>query len=129
MLTEHNLIVECDEVGHQNFDPDNERTREQFIKAQGYRIIRFNPNQKNFLLATVIADINNIVLTGHPLPPKPKPANDVIDSLACNCSKGKCTTCTMLKQLMQELVIPNLSNEGHTLLSKIMFEKAFPNLL
>lgn len=42
------IVVECDEFGHRDRDPNEELQREIFIESQGYTFVRFNPNESNF---------------------------------------------------------------------------------
>ena len=123
-------MVECDELGHSDRGPEKERARQQFIIDQGYTVIMFNPNQHQFKLSKVIADINKPLLKGKHLKTPTKP--QLIDHSSHNdghSSQGnfKCQSCTHLKQIMQDIVISNLSQEGHAILANIMFKHSFCN--
>ena len=59
---DHNLVVECDEMGHVDRDAAHELAREQFIIARGHKLIRFNPNDDAFDMALVLRDIMQIIL-------------------------------------------------------------------
>jgi len=52
------IVVECDEFGHNDRDPNAELQREIFIESEGYQMVRFNPNEPGFDLSKVI----NIIL-------------------------------------------------------------------
>ena len=57
----YKLVIECDEYGHTDRDPNYEKTREEYIKSLGNKFIRFNPNIENFDLSNVIKDINKVI--------------------------------------------------------------------
>ncbi len=57
-FTNDKIIVECDEYGHSDRSSVDELVREEFIKNQGYAIIRYNPNKPGFDLSDVLNDIN-----------------------------------------------------------------------
>ena len=59
---DYNLVIECDENGDSDRDPEYEKKREDYIKSLGYEIIRFNPNIQGFDLSNVIKDINKIMI-------------------------------------------------------------------
>lgn len=52
------LVLECDEHGHADRDMSMEKVREDYIKSQGYTCLRFNPNDADFDLSSVLRDIN-----------------------------------------------------------------------
>jgi Protein of unknown function (DUF559) len=52
------VVVECDEYGHRNRSAVDEVAREEFIKNQGYAMIRYNPNEPGFDLSDVLNRIN-----------------------------------------------------------------------
>lgn len=54
------VLVECDEYGHKHYCQVKEKERELFFESQGYTIIRFNPNEKNFRIGLVIAEILDV---------------------------------------------------------------------
>ena len=58
---DYKLVIECDEYGHTDRDPNYEKTREEYITALGNKIIRFNPNIEKFDLSNVIKDINKVI--------------------------------------------------------------------
>ena len=58
---DYKLVIECDEYGHTDRDPNYEKTRESYITSLGNKMIRFNPNIKNFDLSNVIKNINNVI--------------------------------------------------------------------
>lgn len=58
---DYKLVIECDEYGHTDRDPNYEKTREEYITALGNKIIRFNPNIENFDLSNVVKDINKVI--------------------------------------------------------------------
>jgi hypothetical protein len=57
-FTDDFIVVECDEYGHSDRLVANEVAREDFIKNQGYAIIRYNPNEPGFDLSDVLNSIN-----------------------------------------------------------------------
>ena len=57
-FTDDFIVVECDEYGHRDRSAEEETAREEFIKNQGYTIIRYNPNKPGFDLSDVLNDIN-----------------------------------------------------------------------
>jgi hypothetical protein len=57
-FTNDKFVVECDEYGHSDRSSVDELVREEFIKNQGYAIIRYNPNKPGFDLSDVLNDIN-----------------------------------------------------------------------
>ena len=54
---DHFIAVECDEYGHRNISEFDEKTREDYIKNQGYTLIRYNPNDAAFDLSDVLSKI------------------------------------------------------------------------
>jgi very-short-patch-repair endonuclease len=52
------IVVECDEYGHRDRLVAHEVAREEFIKNQGYAMIRYNPNEPEFDLSDVLNRIN-----------------------------------------------------------------------
>ncbi len=52
------IVVECDEYGHRDRSLAEEEAREEFIKNQGYAMIRYNPNEPGFDLSDVLNGIN-----------------------------------------------------------------------
>lgn len=58
---DYKLVIECDEYGHTDRDPNYEKTREEYITSLGNKIIRFNPNIENFDLSNVVKDINKVI--------------------------------------------------------------------
>ena len=57
-FTDDFIVVECDEYGHSDRLVVNELEREEFIKNQGYAMIRYNPNESGFDLSDVLNRIN-----------------------------------------------------------------------
>ena len=57
-FTDDFIVVECDEYGHSDRLVANELEREEFIKNQGYAMIRYNPNESGFDLSDVLNRIN-----------------------------------------------------------------------
>jgi hypothetical protein len=55
------LVVECDEFNHKDRDISKELIREEYIKSLGNKIIRYNPNEKNFDLSNVLREINKFL--------------------------------------------------------------------
>jgi very-short-patch-repair endonuclease len=57
-FTDDLIVVECDEYGHSDRLVANEVEREDFIKNQGYAMIRYNPNEAGFDLSDVLNRLN-----------------------------------------------------------------------
>ena len=57
-FTDDFIVMECDEYGHHDRSSVDELMREEFIKNQGYAIIRYNPNEPGFDLSDVLNQIN-----------------------------------------------------------------------
>lgn len=57
LFTDENLIIECDEYGHKNYDKTNEMERQKYFEDLGYKLIRYNPNDKHFNIGKVIYEI------------------------------------------------------------------------
>ena len=60
-IQERNVVVECDEFGHTDRDPNYEQVREAFLVSQGNKVVRFNPNDPDFDLSNVLNEINRIL--------------------------------------------------------------------
>lgn len=65
-FVDHKLVVECDENGHEDRDPLQEQIREDYLKASGNKLIRFNPNVTDFDLSDVLREINAVLLAQRP---------------------------------------------------------------
>ena len=57
-FTDDFIVMECDEYGHHDRPAAEEVAREDFIKNQGYAMIRYNPNEAEFDLSDVLNRIN-----------------------------------------------------------------------
>jgi hypothetical protein len=57
------IVVECDEYGHRDRSLAEEEAREEFIKNQGYAMIRYNPNEPRFDLSDVLNRINRRLMS------------------------------------------------------------------
>jgi very-short-patch-repair endonuclease len=55
---DYKLVVECDEYNHDDRDQIQETIREEYILSLGNKIIRYNPNGKDFDLSNVLREIN-----------------------------------------------------------------------
>ena len=62
-FTDDFIVVECDEYGHHDRSSVDELVREEFIKNQGYAIIRYNPNEHGFDLSDVLNQINKRMMS------------------------------------------------------------------
>lgn len=62
-FTDDLIVIECDEYGHRDRSVADEVAREEFIKNQGYVIIRYNPNEVGFDLSDVLNRINRRLLS------------------------------------------------------------------
>ena len=60
---DYKLVVECDEFNHNDRDPQEEKTREDYILSLGNKIIRYNPNEEGFDLSNVLREINKILFS------------------------------------------------------------------
>ena len=57
-IKELNIVIECDENGHDDYDKEKEKKREEFIKKTlKCDLIRYNPNAKDFDLSDIINKI------------------------------------------------------------------------
>lgn len=61
LLASLNIVVECDEYGHKYYCQKNEEERENYLKDKGFKVVRFNPNQSNFAIGSVIAEILKLI--------------------------------------------------------------------
>jgi hypothetical protein len=57
-FTDDLIVIECDEYGHRDRSAVDEAVRDDFIKNQGYAMIRYNPNEAWFDLSDVLNRIN-----------------------------------------------------------------------
>jgi very-short-patch-repair endonuclease len=57
------IVLECDEYGHHDRPAVDDADREEFIKNQGYAIIRYNPNEAVFDLSDVLNRINRMLMS------------------------------------------------------------------
>jgi very-short-patch-repair endonuclease len=55
---DYKLVIECDEFNHQDRNIIEEKNREEYICSLGNKIIRYNPNEKNFDLSNVLRKIS-----------------------------------------------------------------------
>jgi hypothetical protein len=62
-FTDDLIVVECDEYGHRDRLVAHELEREEFIKNQGYAMIRYNPNESGFDLSDVLNRINRRLMS------------------------------------------------------------------
>ena len=60
---DYKLVVECDEFNHTDRDEIKEKIREEYILSLGNKIIRYNPNQKEFDLSNVLREINKLLFS------------------------------------------------------------------
>jgi very-short-patch-repair endonuclease len=58
---DYKLVVECDENNHIDRDNIQEKLREEYLLSLGNKIIRYNPNQKDFDLSNILKEINKIL--------------------------------------------------------------------
>ena len=56
---DYNLVIECYEFNHQDRDIFEEKEREEYIQSLGNKMIRYNPNDKDFDLSNVLKKINS----------------------------------------------------------------------
>jgi hypothetical protein len=62
-FTDDLIVIECDEYGHRDRSVAEEAAREDFIKNQGYAIIRYNPNEPGFDLSDVLNRLNRRLMS------------------------------------------------------------------
>jgi len=62
-FVDYKLVIECDENNHNDRDPEKEKIRELYITSLGNKIIRFNPNEKDFDLSNILREINSILFS------------------------------------------------------------------
>ena len=62
-FTDDLIVIECDEYGHRDRSAVDEVAREEFIKNQGYAMIRYNPNEPGFDLSDVLNRINTRLMS------------------------------------------------------------------
>ena len=60
---DYKLAIECDENGHADRNPIQEKVREDYIMSLGNTIIRYNPNTTSFDLSNVLREINVILFS------------------------------------------------------------------
>jgi very-short-patch-repair endonuclease len=62
-FTDLKLVVECDENNHDRRDKEYELQRETYIKENGFKIIRFDPNNEKFKISYVLNEINKNIIS------------------------------------------------------------------
>jgi very-short-patch-repair endonuclease len=62
-FVDYKLVIECDENNHDDRDKENEKLRENYITSLGNKIIRYNPNEKDFDLSNVLREINAVLFS------------------------------------------------------------------
>ena len=60
---DYKLVIECDEFNHQDRDQIKEKIREEYILSFGNKIIRYNPNEKDFDLSNILNEINKTLFS------------------------------------------------------------------
>jgi very-short-patch-repair endonuclease len=55
------IAVECDENGHDKYDPLKEVERQRFLENRGYKFVRFNPDDPCFNIGRVIYQIRRLL--------------------------------------------------------------------
>lgn len=60
---DYKFVVECDEFNHVDRNDIKEKIREEYILSLGNKIIRYNPNQKDFDLSNVLREINKLLFS------------------------------------------------------------------
>jgi very-short-patch-repair endonuclease len=61
MVIDNRIVVECDEDNHAGYDAVREAERHNFLERRGYTLYRFDCDSPTFDLATVIADLNDLL--------------------------------------------------------------------
>lgn len=96
-FTDYKLVIECDENGHSDRKPDDERTRMEFVNKEleltDYNWIRYNPDEYAFDIIKVISRIYrkiNEIKERH-RQPQPSPESLI--------PYRKCDTCEEIKVL------------------------------
>jgi very-short-patch-repair endonuclease len=60
---DYKLVIECDEFNHVDRDVIKEKIREEYILSLGNKIIRYNPNEKDFDISNVLREINKYLFS------------------------------------------------------------------
>ena len=55
---DNNIIIEADEVNHENYDSGDEKEREDMFKNHNFKTFRCNPNNPEFDLFKFLGEIN-----------------------------------------------------------------------
>ena len=59
-----NLVIECDQKNHNDYNKQTEKERENYIKDKlGCTFIRFNPDEPGFMIGDVIYKISKFIQT------------------------------------------------------------------
>ncbi len=61
MLIDDRIVVECNENNHAGYDQVKEAERLKYIETKGYTIYGFDCDSPTFDLATVVADLNDLL--------------------------------------------------------------------
>ena len=61
MMIDDCVVVECDEHNHVGYDQVKEADRHEYIKMKGYTLYGFDCDCPTFDLATVVADLNDLL--------------------------------------------------------------------
>ena len=57
-----NLVIECDQNNHNDYNKQTEKEREDYIKDKlGCTFIRFNPDKPGFMIGDVIYEISKFI--------------------------------------------------------------------
>lgn len=62
MFVDMKIGVECDENGHSNYNSEKEVKRQRYIESEGYKLIRFNPDDEHFNIGRVIYQIRQLLI-------------------------------------------------------------------
>jgi very-short-patch-repair endonuclease len=58
---EYKIIVECDENDHRGYDKTKEESRSRVLSRSGSRLVRYNPDDKEFDIIRVINQIYRLI--------------------------------------------------------------------
>ncbi len=107
---EYKLVIECDENGHADRKPHDERKRMDFVNDEldidDCNWIRFNPDEKDFDISKVIAQIYNYIK----LKISSETTTTETSSLNLTISTRRCDTCQIVKHATEDFF--NKSGSG-----------------
>jgi very-short-patch-repair endonuclease len=101
-FSEYRLVIECDENGHADRRPSDERERMDYVNKEleinDGHWIRFNPDEKDFDITTLIGKINLFMKVNGVWKPKYKPPTKALKNINLDPEKP-CNMCKVVKPL------------------------------